>query len=327
MLPNARHVNGEGADLATILAICREQLLEAVEQTETGALKVTERLKALFDVNQAQVTDFQGALAESREQLSRWNSESLAPQIDDVAQKLAHYSALIEATAHRLEGLDERVRALAPLMERIAGIAKETNLLALNAAIEAARVGEAGRGFAVVADAVRQLANDSAAMAKDTRKKIQDLRETLKDDVKASREMLDTMSARMREALESLDRTQKETWKQVGETGQALWEALADLRTLQDTTVRELSDVLGEMQFQDVIRQRINAVADALRTLELHVSQEPDGRIESQGVRDLIKSMREGYVMSAQHAAHQRVTEGSTRLEYGAVAVPPIELF
>jgi methyl-accepting chemotaxis protein len=98
-------------------------------------------------------------------------ANQLAASASDVASKGGEVVSQVVGTMGEINSSASKI---ADIIGVIDGIAFQTNILALNAAVEAARAGEQGRGFAVVAAEVRNLAQRSAAAAKEIKTLIGD---------------------------------------------------------------------------------------------------------------------------------------------------------
>jgi len=101
-----------------------------------------------------------------------------------------------------MSSINESSKKIVDIIGVIDGIAFQTNILALNAAVEAARAGEQGRGFAVVASEVRNLAQRSAAAAKEIKALIGDS----VDKVGAGTKLVDEAGKTMEEIVSSVKR-------------------------------------------------------------------------------------------------------------------------
>jgi len=95
------------------------------------------------------------------------NAKLAAQTVEDTNQSTTRSGDVVEKAIQAMNGIEHSSREVSRIIGVIDEIAFQTNLLALNAGVEAARAGEAGRGFAVVAQEVRELAQRSAAAAKE----------------------------------------------------------------------------------------------------------------------------------------------------------------
>jgi methyl-accepting chemotaxis protein len=108
--------------------------------------------------------------------------------------------AVVSQVVETMGDINASSKKIADIIGVIDGIAFQTNILALNAAVEAARAGEQGRGFAVVATEVRNLAQRSAAAAKEIKGLIDD--SVSKVDLGAK--LVDQAGATMNEVVASV---------------------------------------------------------------------------------------------------------------------------
>lgn len=126
-------------------------------------------------------------------------ANNLARTASEVASK---GGAVVSEVVGTMNSINESARKIVDIISVIDGIAFQTNILALNAAVEAARAGEQGRGFAVVASEVRNLAQRSAAAAKEIKTLIGDSVEK----VEAGSKLVDQAGTTMNDVVESVKR-------------------------------------------------------------------------------------------------------------------------
>jgi methyl-accepting chemotaxis protein len=241
MARSLRQLVGEVAGGAHMVADTSAQIaqgnLDLSQRTEEQASTLEETASSMEELTSTVSLNAQNARQASQ----------LAVGASDIARKGGEVVGQVVST---MTGISQSSRKIADIISVIDGIAFQTNILALNAAVEAARAGEQGRGFAVVAAEVRNLAQRSAAAAKE----IKSLIGESVDKVDAGARLVDAAGQTMQEIVASV--------KKVSD----LIAEIAAASEEQDAGIQQVNTAVTQMD--QVVQQNASLVEEATAATE-----------------------------------------------------------
>jgi methyl-accepting chemotaxis protein len=161
-----------------------------------------------------------------------------------------------------MERIIDSSKRIGEITKLVNQFASQTNLLALNASVEAARSGERGRGFAVVATEIRNLANRSAASAKE----IEELIKDSNDLTNHGNEMVNNSAQKLEKILTNTKKTAAEILV-ISDAIQEEADALQQIEVSVEQLNQVTQDNAGMVLSVASASQSLSAVSEELRNL------------------------------------------------------------
>jgi methyl-accepting chemotaxis protein len=320
----------EVRDVAPYLDVMRNQLSGAVKETEDGVLALITSINSIHAVSGQQLARIQSSEQSGSElTVALHEKVSVDRELGEILETFVQKQEQdVEANLNRIKRLQE-VKSLGPLVDAISLVARQTNFLAINAAIEAAHAGDSGRGFAVLAAEIRQLSNRTAEAATNIAAKIKTATEGIDEELDNATKVDagESSTVNLRKVMSDIDVMQMKFTNACHQ----LLQIIEGVKTGHQDIVVRLSEALGQIQFQDVIRQRVEQVQQALAELNDHLQTVADQLVDKPWdpgsmvrLRQRLDEQVASYVMQSQRETHQGVTGKAVAEE---AQLPKIELF
>ncbi len=279
-----------GAPVAAHLHDLHAQLGSALQGSESSALQVIERINAIHRGSAEQLDRIRRTESNGQALQRIMGEKALVDtQLGSILQMFVETQEKeVDANLERLRRLQE-VKDLGTMVEDISQVARQTNFLSINAAIEAARAGEAGRSFAVLAAEIRELSNKTGAVATEIGHRIHKATDGIDDELSRVNEVSNrsTSSGNMRQVITDISAMQQRFATSMDQL--ELQRVISDVLVGHELMETQIADTLGHVGSQDILRQQIECVQEALQRLQHakrhHAPTELQGYMDDQAQR------------------------------------------
>ena len=238
-----RQMNDSLLQTVSQVGIGTDAIATASAQIAAGNLDLSSRTEEQASSLEETAASMEELTSTVRNNLDNARQASqLALSASEIATK---GGTVVNDVVSTMDGINASARKIVDIISVIDGIAFQTNILALNAAVEAARAGEQGRGFAVVASEVRNLAQRSAAAAKEIKSLIGDSVEK----VEIGSNLVDEAGATMIGIVDSIKR---------------VTDIMAEIMSASEeqcTGIEQVNQAIGQMD--EVTQQNASLVEEA----------------------------------------------------------------
>jgi methyl-accepting chemotaxis protein len=285
-------------------------LKAVIGDTETSAQSIIGHIRRLHDSASTLTTYLNGSSLQAGD-LAKEIVESVA-FLADIGTFIEALPAKMERDLANVQAVVEEIRTLSDMASDVKSISSQSRLLGINAAIEASRAGASGNAFKVVADEMRKLAGNSSAMAVKINTGLSRAREIVDSGLRSTITESSRQLAAVSQAAESIRKLRGN----LEDMNQYYQSRFASVTKHNEDLVRDIAEALGEIQYQDVVRQYIERIRvaaarrnDALRAF-LDPNEEPsspDAELPLQ-----LELVLNDYLAEEEHHRHSvRQTQGS----------------